>query len=109
MIAPSTKNPFELALTNAASDLRTLEELEQERSELDRKRCDTSKYTVTQRRAFNQEKRSLDAVIRDKNIANGSLIPVMGSRNGKAITKWIPRSEGRKLTKRQRASLRPKF
>ena len=97
---------LKLALADADNEPRTIEELERERAELDRKRCDTSKYTVPQRRAFDQEKRHLDAIIRDKNIASGSLIPVMGSRNGKTITKWIPRSEGRKLTKRQRASLR---
>jgi hypothetical protein len=106
MIPLPSENPLKLALANAASDHRTLEELERERAELDRKRCDTGKYTVPQRRAFNQEQRRLDAIIRDKNIANGSLIPVMGWRNGKTVTKWIPRSEGRKLTKRQRASLR---
>jgi hypothetical protein len=79
-----------------------------ERTQLDQKRCDTSKYTVPQRRTFNQEKKHLDYIIRDKKIANGCLMPVMGSRNGKMITKWVPSSERRKQTKRQRASLRRK-
>jgi hypothetical protein len=77
-----------------------------ERTQLDQKRCDTGKYTVPQRRAFDQRKRHLDYIIRDKKIANGSLMPVMGSRNGKTIVKWVPSSERRKQTKRQRASLR---
>ena len=80
-------DPFRTALADAAAELRTLEELEMERAELDQKRCDTSKYTVPQRRAFNQEKRHLDYIIRDKKIANGCLMPVMGSRNGKMVTK----------------------
>ena len=99
-------DPFKIALANAATEPRTLEELERERAELDQKRCDTSKYTVPQRRAFNQEKIRLDCTIRDKRIANGSLMPVMGSMNGKTVTKWVPSSERRKQTKRQRASLR---
>jgi hypothetical protein len=99
-------DPFRIALANAAAETRTLEELERERAELDQKRCDTSKYTVRQRRAFDQEKKHLDNIIRDKKIANGSLTPVVGSRNGKTVTKWVPSSERRKLTKRQRASLR---
>jgi hypothetical protein len=99
-------DPFRIALANAADEPRTLEELERERAELDQKRCDTSKYTVPQRQAFNREKKHLDCIIRDKKIANGSLTPVMGSRNGKMVTKWVPRSERKKQTKRQRASLR---
>ena len=99
-------DPYTIALANAAAEPRTLEELEMERTQLDQKRCDTSKYTVPQRRAFNQEKRRLDAIIRDKKIANGSLTPVMGSKNGKMVTKWLPSSERRKQTKRQRASSR---
>src|SRR6267378_1443574 len=89
-------DPFRIALANAAAEPRTLEELERKRAELDQKRCETSKYTVPQRQAFN----------RDKKIAKGSLTPVMGSRNGKMVTKWVPRSERKKQTKRQRASLR---
>ena len=99
-------DPFRIALANAATEPRTLEDLEREHAELDQKRCDTSKYTVPQRRAFDQRKRHLDYIIRDKKIANGSLMPVIGSRNGKNITKWVPSSERRKQTKRQRASLR---
>jgi hypothetical protein len=99
-------DPFRIALANAATEPRTLEELERERAELDQKRCDTSKYTVPQRRAFNQEKRRLDHIIKDKKIANGSLMPVLGSRNGKMVTKWVFSSERRKQTKRQKASLR---
>jgi hypothetical protein len=99
-------DPFRTALANAAAEPRTLEELEMERTQLDQKRCDTSKYTVPQRRAFDQEKRHLDCIIRDKKIANGSLLPVMGSRNGKMVTKWVPISERRRQTKRQRASSR---
>ena len=99
-------DPFRIALANAAAEPRTLEELERKRAELDQKRCETSKYTVPQRQAFNREKKHLDNIIRDKKIANGSLMPVVGSRNGKAVTKWVPSSERRKQTKRQRASLR---
>jgi hypothetical protein len=99
-------DPFRIALANAAAEPRTLEELERKRAELDQKRCETSKYTVPQRQAFNREKKHLDCIIRDKKIANGSLTPVMGSRNGKMVTKWVPRSERKKQTKRQRASLR---
>jgi hypothetical protein len=99
-------DPFRIALANAAAEPRTLEELEMERTQLDQKRCDTSKYTVPQRRAFDQRKRHLDYIIRDKKIANGSLMPFVGSRNGKTVTKWVPSSERRKQTKRQRASLR---
>jgi hypothetical protein len=99
-------DPFRIALANAAAETRTLEELERERAGLDQKRCDTSKYTVRQRRGFDQEKKHLDRIIRDKKIANGSLTPVMGSRNGKTVTKWVPSSERKKQTKRQRASLR---
>jgi hypothetical protein len=99
-------DPFRIALANAAAEPRTLEELEMERGELEQKRCNTSKYTVPQRKAFNQEKRHLDYIIRDKKIARGFLIPVIGSRNGKIVTKWVPSSERRKQTKRQRASSR---
>jgi len=95
-------DPFRSAQANAAAEPRTLEELEMERTQLDQKRCDTSKYTVPQRRAFDQRKRHLDCIIKDKKIANGSLMPVMGSRNGKMVTKWIPSSEHKKQTKRQR-------
>ena len=36
-------DPFRTALANAAAEPRTLEELEMERTQLDQKRCDTSK------------------------------------------------------------------
>jgi hypothetical protein len=40
---------------------------------------------VPQRRAFNKEKKRLDYVIRDKKVANGSLVPVIECQEEKII------------------------
>jgi sulfatase maturation enzyme AslB (radical SAM superfamily) len=90
-------------MCNAATEPRKLEELERERAELERKRCDSRKYTVRQRKAFHREKRHLDYLIRDKKIANFSLIPVIEFKNEQMITRWVPSSESKKQIKRAKA------
>jgi hypothetical protein len=96
-------DPFRTALADAAAEPRTLEELERKRAELEQKRCDSSKYTVRQRKAFNKEKSHLDYIIRDKQIANFSLIPVIEFKNEQMITRWVPVSESNKQIKRAKA------
>jgi hypothetical protein len=92
-----------MALANAATEPRTLEELEREQAEIEQNRCDASKYTVWQRRAFHKKKQYLDCALRDKQIANGSLIPVIEFRNEQMITRSVPSSEGGKQIKRAKA------
>jgi hypothetical protein len=96
-------DPFRIALYNAATEPSKLEELERKRAELEQKRCDSGKYTVRQRKAFNKEQRRLDYVIRDKQIANFSLIPVIEFKNEQMITRWVPSSESAKQIKRAKA------
>jgi hypothetical protein len=61
---------------------------------------------VPQHRAFNKEKKRLDYVIRDKKVANGSLVPVIECQEEKIITRWVPSSESREQIRRTKAYFR---
>jgi hypothetical protein len=99
-------DPFRIALANAAAEPRTLEELEMERTQLDQKRCDTGKYTVPQRRAFNQEKKHLDNIIRDKRLRTARLCLLWDRGMGRRLLNGFlaPNAESKRRDKGHRCA-----
>jgi hypothetical protein len=81
MSLPS-EHPLKIALCNAASEPRTLEELLEARARIDEKLRDYRKHTDRQLQGFSKEKKRLERAIADKQFAyglrNGSVVIVPG-------------------------------
>jgi hypothetical protein len=103
MALPS-EHPLKLALANAFTEPRTLEELQKAKAEIDEKLRDYSKYTGKQLREFSREKNRLSRAIMDKKFAygfkNGHVRIVPEFRQGE----WRPSvsiDSGRKKKRRE--------
>jgi hypothetical protein len=71
MTALPSENPLKVALANAASEPRTLEELRRAMTEIDEKLRDYNNYTGRQLRQFSRERNGLSKAIMDKKMAYG--------------------------------------
>jgi len=92
MSLPS-EHPIKIALCNAASEPRTLEELQEARARIDEKLRDYRKHTDRQLQGFSKEKKRLERAISDKKftygLRNGSVVIVPGRPIECEPGRWI--------------------